>query len=144
MGTDIYIFLEFLLPNGIWVADEYHQKTDNEMGLPATCRNYDVFAALAGVRGEGPKPKGLPIDVSSHVRAIDESGSANQDHSHCSIDVLESLDEVCCYKVDATHPLYDNPFKHNSPPYVSIGAYARKMLAKHGYKDARVIVWFDH
>lgn len=149
MGSDIVMFLEFLLPNGEWVADKFHQLSDKEAnrdqesGLPAVGRDYRLFAALASVRGKGRKPKGLPIDVSPHVKAFAAMGGKEMhDHSYCSIDLLERLAKR--YKVDEKHPLYDNPFMEDeSPLYVSICAYARKVVAGHEDMDARVVFWFD-
>ena len=117
MGSDIQIFLEFLLPNGTWVADEYHRKSDNEadrdpeMGLPAEWRDYDLFAALAGVRGEGPKPKGLPNDLSPHIKALDAMGSANEDHSVLNFEHFTQEEYSRFLKVQNVHP----SFTQNSP-----------------------------
>lgn len=52
-------------------------------------RNYDFFAKLAGVRGEGPDPKGFPEDASELARMMTDPDSAD-DHSH-SYDTLEDF-----------------------------------------------------
>lgn len=44
-------------------------------------RHYDFFAALAGVRGLGPEPKGLPDDMSFVVKYKADSWGADG-HSH--------------------------------------------------------------
>lgn len=169
MGTDIKMFLEFLQQSGQWIADAYHQKSDEEAkgfldsGLPAVSRDHDLFATLASVRGKGLEPKGLPADVSPHVKAIEAMNTYNLDHSYCSIDTLEKayltsqmhvggvgelqMGSFSYYRYDIERDKassdYDNPFSEYSPPYISICVYARKMVAERGYKDARVVFWFD-
>ena len=45
-------------------------------------RNYDFFAKLAGVRGDGPEPKGAPDDASELARMmIDQDGPDGHSHS---------------------------------------------------------------
>jgi hypothetical protein len=56
MGCDIHIIIE-KKHNGKWVGWPCE---DHE----ATARNYERFAKLAGVRGEGPDAKGIPPDAS--------------------------------------------------------------------------------
>jgi hypothetical protein len=57
MGCDIHICLE-VLERGQWLLIGYfHAKSR------ACERNYDRFAAMAGVRGEGPKPQGMPSNA---------------------------------------------------------------------------------
>ena len=63
MGADIHLFVEKKI-NDKWVM-LYNYDMDHS--TPTSLRNYDRFAALAGVRGEGPEPRGLPEDVSSAV-----------------------------------------------------------------------------
>ena len=46
-------------------------------------RDYDFFAAIAGVRGEGPEPNGIPEDASELARAyIDNYGVDGHSHGH--------------------------------------------------------------
>jgi hypothetical protein len=49
-------------------------------------RNYDFFAKLAGVRGEGPAPKGLPTDLSELSDIVLGGDSDLHSHSHDSLD----------------------------------------------------------
>lgn len=54
---------------------------------PARERNYDLFALLAGVRGDGPEPKGLPEDASELARALyPEVDTYLHSHSWCSLE----------------------------------------------------------
>lgn len=56
-------------------------------------RNYARFAALAGVRGEGPDPKGFPDDASDLARMEAEKYGADG-HSHSWCTLKEAL-EIC-------------------------------------------------
>lgn len=61
----------------------------NRLDGDATKRNYKRFAALAGVRGDGPAAKGLPDDLSESGRlyADDWEGDA---HSHSFLEAKEA------------------------------------------------------
>jgi len=51
-----------------------------------TNRNYELFAKLAGVRGRGPEPLGIPQDVSDLANAmINIWDSDGHSHSHLSL-----------------------------------------------------------
>lgn len=82
MGCDIHGWVEQRVGDR-WVA--VRELNDN-----ANQRNYKRFAALAGVRGDGPEPRGLPEDISEttswHVRAWNGDG-----HSHSWLPVIEAL-----------------------------------------------------
>lgn len=45
-------------------------------------RDYDLFGHLAGVRGSGPEPNGIPDDVSDLAQMVIESWG-DDGHSHC-------------------------------------------------------------
>jgi hypothetical protein len=93
MGADIHIMLERKLGSGEWAAiDTFQSKRfsqfcaaevteKNKYGLFARVkdRNYTLFAALAGVRGEGPEPRGMPKDASPLAW---EDFSSDDLHSH--------------------------------------------------------------
>jgi hypothetical protein len=44
-------------------------------------RNYDFFTALAGVRGDGPEPRGFPRDASPFVKEVTDAWGGDG-HSH--------------------------------------------------------------
>ena len=80
MGADIHIYAEKKLKNGDWATfSTFPSISLRAYGVPVedgeadtawpavTNRNYGFFAALAGVRGHGPEPRGLPDDVSPLV-----------------------------------------------------------------------------
>lgn len=93
MGADIHMFVEKKLDDSVWATVQ----TFNPIGRKAVglesknpydwmffevaARNYQLFASLAAVRGEGPEPIGIPDDASplylQHVRAW-----TNDAHSH--------------------------------------------------------------
>jgi hypothetical protein len=68
MGADIHIYAEYKAGDSPWTPHPSHVR--DEFGYIESIggdRNYGVFAALAGVRGYGPEPKGWPNDVSDIV-----------------------------------------------------------------------------
>jgi hypothetical protein len=82
MGCDIHMVIEikakikdkFGLLQDRWITCSIpNWKGDKE----AMDRNYPRFAALAGVRGEGPDPRGLPEGATDTSRYLSKDG-----HSH--------------------------------------------------------------
>jgi len=82
MGADIHLYVERKLMNGEWAFVRNLNETINGDGIrpwggakdkviggfwKLSGRNYNLFALLAGVRGDGPEPKGLPSDVSDLI-----------------------------------------------------------------------------
>ena len=86
MGADIHMVLErkwrpdvntspqwvgvnaFLQPDvQIWSRDT-NSLLSGHISWRPLYRNYDLFAALAGVRGDGPSPRGVPSDASPMAR----------------------------------------------------------------------------
>ena len=54
---------------------------------PIRERNYALFAALAGVRGPGPAPLGVPDDASDMARmAVEEWGGDGHSHSWLTLE----------------------------------------------------------
>ena len=94
MGADIHIYAEQKLSNGAWamvkefrsqaytVFDVKPKHNDYDRLFPRISgRNYEFFAALAGVRGVGPDPRGMPTDVSPYVEEAADDWD-NDGHSH--------------------------------------------------------------
>ena len=99
MGADIHLWVERKLPSGKWVMHDRCRRISREahsIDPPASHkdyfgdmayhrvnnRNYRFFAALAGVRGDGPEPRGLPPDVSDYVQyESDDYGVDGHSHS---------------------------------------------------------------
>jgi hypothetical protein len=81
MGCDIHVVLEYQLDDGQWMGiNSYsafptvaldrttHVSSRETMFWKVTNRNYAFFASLAGVRGDGPEPLGMPEDASPMAR----------------------------------------------------------------------------
>jgi len=85
MGADIHMYIEKRMPSGNWACVRNLNEPIRSEGLRLIyenrgasngefdafwrlrIRNYELFAALAGVRGDGPEPRDLPQDVSEYV-----------------------------------------------------------------------------
>lgn len=62
-------------------------------------RNYGLFAAIAGVRGKGPAPRGMPDDASDlAVMEVDEWGSDG--HSHTWMLLSEALRPFVVHQIE--------------------------------------------
>jgi hypothetical protein len=75
MGCDIHMVLERKMSEYHWLGvrtfDGFHTGDNLEWeSPPATYRNYLRFAALAGVRGDGPEARGMPPDASELSRYL--------------------------------------------------------------------------
>lgn len=95
MGADIHIYAERRLKDGSWSFYRDYASQDRRMyeNVPnpeavtalwpkVADRDYGFFADLAGVRGPGPEPKGLPEDVSPLVAELSRAwGSDGHSHS---------------------------------------------------------------
>jgi len=137
MGCDIHGTVEVRTGDGKWVMI-------NELGWEATLRNYQRFAELAGVRGEGTRglqPKGLPQNISeSTAYHVDGWGVDGHSHSHME------LDEALKIWVETEYnDFQDDPDQRkkgawfeSSPEYYFFGIdrYTRD-------KEYRVVFWFD-
>ena len=93
MGCDIHMVLEVKYENK-WIgintfagfyarALDWHGKTEPKwLFWLVRNRSYDLFAKLAGVRGDGPPPRGIPEDVSDlAVMEIERFGLDGHSHS---------------------------------------------------------------
>jgi hypothetical protein len=96
MGCDIHTFLEYRVDGGAWQSHP-DIKVDEEQDGDNTYRSvwmstgihrdYQLFAALAGVRGEGPEPSGIPTNLSPLVKeAIDNWDCDGHSHSYMSLE----------------------------------------------------------
>jgi len=92
MGCDIHILVERNV-DGEWICvNTMSAVKDARHGncYPnALDRNYERFAKLAGVRGDGPKPRGWPADVSQTASFIHGKWSSDG-HSHSWMSVAEA------------------------------------------------------
>lgn len=131
-----------------------------------TCRNYNLFAQLASVRGLGPRePRGLPGDVSPVIRAAAEAwGSDGHSHSYMSAEELKQvlLEEMQWKPCD---PKFNDAFVRpwsisdidNRPPYwTPILRYCDKLKEEKSIDkqilgqdvssevQIRLVFWFDN
>lgn len=77
MGTDIHIVVEEQVGEhwiAVYVLRPHFSDEGKEVWPSALARNYRRFAKLAGVRGEGPSPRGLPTDASATVIHLVDDG----------------------------------------------------------------------
>jgi hypothetical protein len=125
MGCDIHLFVE----HEAYDWEKVYRPVKDERGWVENYygyegRNYDLFAILAGVRRDEPKPiaepRGLPEDVSADVkRASEEWDSDGHTHSWYSLAELLAFDWDKPFTaeerwVDAT--AYDSWDKKGYPP----------------------------
>ncbi len=98
MGCDIHAIVEQQADDGRWVTVNTlshfvaRRRKDGERDwcFPAALeRNHRRFAALAGVHGDGPVPRGVPADVSETggFRIATWNGDA---HSHSWLTIAEA------------------------------------------------------
>lgn len=116
---------------------------DAYIGWHVKARNYEFFAALAGVRGDGPAAKGLPCGMAPETSSRVESwGSDGHSHTHYDIaefaEIYGRLDHVraafVADKLAGRHAL-------------SSDGYGEWLLTRAGrgdYQEHRVIIWFDN
>ena len=121
--------------NNVWKRDL--------LGPKAKSRNYDLFAAIAGVRGPGPDPKGLPEDASDLTLMVSDSEDW---HSHSWLPADEFLQKCVETMYDAprvlmaendTHPAIKQPYLYwlweDDPEDYG-----------EGLPEYRVVFWFDN
>jgi hypothetical protein len=172
MGCDIHMYIETRVGDGEWQADQHHQHIIDDDGdhyipaVNATGRNYQLFADLANVRGEGMfglEPLGLPDDVSDIVnKASDDWDVDGHSHSYISLKDfikilkkhkeynLKNKDERAFYNWD------DIGEEEDFPNYVSLVNYCKRLIDNHkaeaillGQKripplEVRLVFWFDN
>ena len=132
MGADIHTMLEKEI-NGEWVL--VHVPHWNEAGER---RNYDRFAKLAGVRGDGPVPKGTPSDISKGTQyRLSKWGS---DAHNISYDTLVRFLDVCKEtERDSTWDYSSYKTSDFCEHYLGIGFDKDERV-----DDFRVVYWFDN
>ena len=96
MGCDIHLVLERRSGSKWFAVNTFqgHANANRKAGdfmaqtyPAATQRNYTRFARLAGVRGKGPEPKGLPLDASETTKFLsDDYGEDGHSHSYMSVE----------------------------------------------------------
>lgn len=165
MGADIHIYAERKLKNGSWAAvSDFSYKTNtvfNEAppknGSPwfwpkINSRNYDFFAELASVRGDGAEPRGLPDDVSPLVaeEAILWSGDG---HSHSWMSAREFVPIFMRHhmtKDEVVKAIKDRVGGNSAEETLAnvvedhIGIRVPEENAKYAFDNLRFVFWFDN
>ena len=121
MGCDIHAIVEF---------EDRHGDTSSlaldEFWVP---RNYPLFAALAGVRGDGPPPKGRP---EKETKWLSDSGMKSRYHGHSHSWATVEEWELALVSSET-----------GSPEYWAILAAAKELIAR-GVQQVRISYWFDN
>lgn len=144
MGCDIHAVVERRTTNGTWITvntlnwfnAQRRGDGESKFAVPvALSRNYKRFAALGGVRGDGPDPRGVPADLSETARfLIGQQGSDG--HSHGWLTMAEAAkvfaDTEHWPEADADPQSYPRQF----PAHFFFGV-EREAVGKH-----RLVFWF--
>ncbi len=127
MGCDIHIATEKK------VGDRWVMVTRLDYRQIGVARNYERFTALAGVRGEGPEPRGLPDDISDGVKLYrDEwSGDGHSDSWHTIKDAAQLFLETEYAKITDYMSAYPEGYYFDIELEIYPGEY-------------RVVFWFDN
>lgn len=149
MGCDIHLVLEQHVGEK-WIAIDtfmsHHRlyaKPDDIMdgfsSPTARSRNYKRFAKLAGVRGPGPQPKGMPGDASETAKFLvndwDEDG-----HSHSWLPIAEAARIFLETEWhDPAKSLSEMITKYPVSHYFNVDTSGSK-----NDEDFRIIFWFDN
>lgn len=149
MGCDIHMALERKY-KGCWIgidafrghAMRFPRENKFDRSYPAaTGRNYALFAKLAGVRGEGPEPRGLPDDASELTRAETEAWDGDG-HSHSWLPLSEALTAYLATIDDPVQLLTDNDHRVKYPAYYWFGVDCERNDPE--IDDYRIVFWFDN
>lgn len=117
------------------------ERTSSFDRLPVfTQRDYAFFAALAGVRGDGPEPKGMPQDASELAKyMIEKDGDDGHSHSWDSLEdfvrkwILSLEDEVTASAIADQLRGGDG-----------LLCYLAGVWDKEELTNYRVVYWFDN
>lgn len=123
MGCDIHTVIERKI-NGKWVAVAIEESASRD-------RNYDRFAMLAGVRGEGPEPRGMPEDASDSAAAL-AADWGSDGHSHSWL----PIEEACGIYLESERDPSEFLLKY--PSYEFFGLDPEHVAAH------RLVFWFDN
>jgi hypothetical protein len=159
MGCDIHLVVEKKFDKkwvGLWTSeDDLRMPIDGVFAVhdgskrPAgnaywhshRDRNYKFFALLAGVRGSGPDPKGIPEDASDLARIyIDQDGSDG--HSH-SWDMLDDFHEKWIAANSEPGEYVASKIKSEANPRFE-HMHPLRWRNEEQQEEYRVIYWFDN
>lgn len=141
MGCDIHLVLEKHDDELGWVGVDTFSGHESTLGKGynapvARQRNYRLFAALAGVRGEGPEPRGLPEDISTTTLLLVKEWDSDG-HSHSWLPLSDAAREWNVQRYPAEKPI--NDFQAKFPASFWFGIDSESEIEKY-----RLIFWFDN
>ena len=163
MGSDIHVVLEtrytFGSDDECWIglhACPYIRGTA-EVGntnlylWPMRERNYKRFAALAGVRGPGPEPRGLPENASSLAR-MESDGWGDDGHSHSWLPLRDAVRVYLATEYDPAivflskdNPLVDRAYGHYfGLSHLDDAGLNDAGLGSDSPDNYRIVFWFDN
>lgn len=140
MGCDIHIVLE--KKSGCrWIGVDTFAGHESSHGKgwnspAARSRNYGRFAALAGVRGEGPAPRGLP-DFPSDTTALLLEEYGQDAHSVSWL----PIDEAAQIFSQTQGVLKDDDFALRYPESYFFGVDTSDHSS---WGEYRIVFWFDN
>jgi hypothetical protein len=139
MGCDIHLVVEAKTDKGSWAAintmNTVARLTAEGAGVTyvypaAEDRNYTRFAALAGVRGEGPAPLGLPDDASETARFLcSEWGGDAHSHSYMPL---------------AKAAIIFGATSEHSGEKIPSNYFFGVPVSSLGEREYRIVFWFDN
>lgn len=99
-------------------------------------RNYDRFAALAGVRGSGPEPRGIPADASDTTAyLVEDYGSDGHGHSWLPMKEASEVWKRTAGQLDEIESKYPDSYFFGVD--TSEGS-------NNNSDDYRIVFWFDN
>ena len=166
MGCDIHFIVEKKI-NDRWIGVYSTQHTPHMARSPQDIytpwrtvwcdnRDHSFFSAIAGVRGEGPEPNGLPEDISELAQAIvDEWGGDGHSHGHMPlIDFVRAkmrVNEAEITAAEVTHQLTKTAAEQAGWPYKNADKPEYSLADMPEYDDPepqdnylRVVFFFDN
>jgi hypothetical protein len=138
MGCDIHMVLEKRI-NGKWVTTQTFDAIESWNGFAspiARNRNYERFARLAGVRGDGPEPRGIPDDLSETGRYHVDVWSGDG-HSHSWLPLKDAV-KVFAETEHKKHEPNSTATEYPTDYYFGVSDDDSEM------DDYRVVFWFDN
>jgi len=149
MSCDIHLVLEKRRKDGKWVGIDtflghhrlYAKKGEFDWDSPvARGRNYERFAALAGVRGNGPAARGLPLDISETTQEMVAQWGGDG-HSHSWL----PLKEASKIFLETEYQLAEeNGYREKYPESYYFGVEKYDENDDKFFDNYRIVFWFDN
>lgn len=152
MGCDIHFYIETRPDKKAdWTLETFHDMSEDQdnpefidVSDTHLDRDYSMFALMAGVRGEGPEPKGIPHNMSKDLQNEYVRWDADG-HSHSWMTVDELKDAIDQY-FDGK-PWFDTDYTrvYEKASKWLIDEMAEAQLLSSGLEpQVRFVFWFDN